>query len=151
MKMGQSTVVRIGKKGGLRISKRGYVHQGRDKFKKDDFWKYLMWETIYNFYKNKTTPSIDVLHIKLKGLSTERHYALFYGRTTLYHLLKRLDFKYQKADNHKVLMEAPSIVAWRWEYLRQIEKHPSEGYLIVYLDETWFDSHDVSGFFRMVQ
>lgn len=29
-------------------------------------------------------------------------------------LLKKLGFKHQKADNWKVLMETPSIVAWSW-------------------------------------
>ena len=39
-------------------------------------------------------------------------------------------------------MENSRIVAWRGEYLRQIEKYQSESYLIVFLNETWFDSHD---------
>ena len=29
--------------------------------------------------------------------------------------------------------------------MRQIEKHQQEGYLIVYMDETWFDSHNTAG------
>ena len=39
------------------------------------------------------------------------------------------------------------IVTWRWEYLRQVEKFRSERYLIVYLDETCFYSHNTA---RMV-
>ena len=35
-------------------------------------------------------------------------------------------------------METPSIVAWRWKYLRQIEKYRSEGFVVLYLDEKWF-------------
>ena len=61
--------------------------------------------------------------------------------------IKGFGFKYQKADNYKVLLETPRIVAWRWEYIRQIEKHLPEGFLIVYLNEIWFDSHDTA---RMV-
>ena len=37
LKMGQSIVSRIVRKGEVRISRRSYVHQGRDKFKKVDF------------------------------------------------------------------------------------------------------------------
>ena len=36
------------------------------------------------------------------------------------------------------------IDAWRWEYLQQIGKHQSESYLIVYLDEKWFDSNNTA-------
>ena len=43
LKMGQSIVPRIVRKGELRISRRGYVHQVKDKFKKvNDFWKKLI-------------------------------------------------------------------------------------------------------------
>ena len=105
----------------------------RDKFQKvDGFQKKLIWGTIYDFYENKAAPTIDVLHKKLKEISTGMHYEFPYGRTTLYHLQKKRGFKYQKADNHKVLMETPRIVSWRWKYLRQIEKYLSEGYLILY-------------------
>ena len=33
-------------------------------------------------------------------------------------------------------------MAWQWEFLRKIRKLRAEGYTPVYLDETWFDSHD---------
>ena len=40
LKMGESTVARILRRGEVRISGRVYVYQRRDKFKKvDDFWK----------------------------------------------------------------------------------------------------------------
>ena len=38
LKMGQSTVARIVRRGEVRISRTGYTHQGREKFKRvDDF------------------------------------------------------------------------------------------------------------------
>ena len=113
LKMGQNMVARIVRRGEVRISRRGYVHQGRNKFKKGvDFWNKLIREIIYNFYKNKTAPIIDALYEKLKKkqkTKTGTHYELLYGRITLYHFLKELGFKYQKADNCKVLMETPII------------------------------------------
>ena len=57
---------------------------------------------------------------------------------------EKLGFQFQAADNRQVIMECRRIVAWRYEYLRKIEKLRSEGYLIVYIDETWFDSHDTT-------
>ena len=146
--MGQSAVSRIVRREEVRISRRGYVHQGTDKFKKvDDFWKKLIRETIYNFYKNRTDPTIYALYKKLKEISIVTHDELRYGITTLYHFLKKLGFKYQKADNRKVPMKTQRIVAWRWEYLRQFKKYRSDSYLKVYLDEICFDSHDTA---RMV-
>ena len=145
LKLSNSTVSRIIKRGEVSVSKRCDVNNGREKFNKvDDFWKKLIRETIYSFYKNKTAPTIDALHEKLKELSAGTNYEFPYGRTTLFHLVKKLGFNYQKADNRKVLMESPRIVAWRWKYLRQVEKFRSDGSLIVYLDETWFDSHDTA-------
>ena len=77
---------------------------------------------VYNFYKNKTAPNIDVLYETLKEISNGTHYEFPYGRNTLCHLLKKFGFKYQKEDNRKALMETPRIVASRREYLQQIEK-----------------------------
>ena len=45
-------------------------------------------------------------------------------------------------------MESPRIILWRYEYLLEIEKYRSESYLIVYLDEIWFDSHDTTRLLR---
>ena len=39
-------------------------------------------------------------------------------------------------------MESYKIVAWRYEYLRKIEKFRAESYLIICLDKTWFDSNE---------
>ena len=84
LKVGQSTIARIVRRGEVRISRRGYVHQVRDKFEKvKDLEKKLIRETIYNFYKNKTAPTIDALSEKMKEISTGTHYKLLYGRTTL--------------------------------------------------------------------
>ena len=41
-------------------------------------------------------------------------------------------------------MESPRIVPWRYRYLLQIKQYHLQGYLIVYLDETWFDSHNTA-------
>ena len=64
--------------------------KGETSLKKvDDFWKKLIWETIYNFYENKTASTIDALYKKLKGISTRMHYQFPYSRTTQYCLMKK--------------------------------------------------------------
>ncbi|KAJ4442121.1 hypothetical protein ANN_11987 [Periplaneta americana] len=40
-------------------------------------------------------------------------------------------------------MESARIVAWRYNYLQCLNKLRSEGSQIVFLDETWYDTHDV--------
>ena len=74
---------------------------------------------------------------KLKERSAGTEYEFPYETTTLYHLVKMLGSQFQ-ADDHKVIMERPSvsIVAQRYEYLKKIATFRSEGYLIVYLAET---------------
>lgn len=66
-----------------------------------------------------------------------------YERTTLYRLLKHLGFRYRVYNRRKVIMEAPRIVALRHRFLRQIAQVRAQGKNIVYLDETWFDTHTV--------
>lgn len=40
-------------------------------------------------------------------------------------------------------MESHRIVQWRQEYLEKIGKYRGEGRPIIYLDETWYDTHDI--------
>lgn len=40
-------------------------------------------------------------------------------------------------------MESARIVSWRYKFIDRIRKLRSEGCRIIYLDETWFDTHDV--------
>ena len=39
-------------------------------------------------------------------------------------------------------METDRIRIWRYKYLKKIKEYRDSGYMIVYLDETWFDSHE---------
>ena len=103
LKLSHKTVSRIIKRGEVKPSKRGCVDNGKEKFKKvDEFWKKLIRETIYSFYKKKTAPTIDALYEKLNEVSTGTNYEFPYGRTTLFHVVKKLSFRYQKAENWKV-------------------------------------------------
>ena len=39
-------------------------------------------------------------------------------------------------------MESMKIIMWRYKYLLEIAKYRAQNCLIVYLDATWYDSHD---------
>ena len=42
-----------------------------------------------------------------------------------------------------VIMESQHLVNLRQEYLRKIKEYRESNRHIIYLDETWFDTHDV--------
>ena len=78
---------------------------------------------------------------KVKEISFGIDCKIPYGRTML-HVLVKTGLQYQKADNQKVIMKSRRLVAWRYKYLINVHKNHEDDYLIVYLDETWFVSHD---------
>ena len=73
---------------------------------------------------------------KLKEISAETDCKFPYGRTMLHAHLVKVGLQYQKADNHKVIMKSPILVAWRYKYLIKVQKYREDSYLIVYLDNT---------------
>ena len=143
LQLHRNTVERVIKRGFVQKSKRGDNFKTQVKLSLiDNHWKSLIRQTIYGFYREKTAPTIDTLYEKLIDISKDTDYEFPYKRTALYQLVKKLGFEYKQCDKRSVIMESMTIVAWRYKYLLEIEKYRSQGYLIVYLDETWFDSHD---------
>ena len=64
---------------------------------------------------------LDMLILtKLKEPSAATDYEFLYGRTTLHAYLIKIGFQFRKADNQKVNMESPKLVAWRFKYLTKI-------------------------------
>ena len=83
----------------------------------------------------------DMLLSKLKEIWAGIDCKIPYGRTMLRVLIKT-GLQYQKVDNQKVIMKSSRLIASRYKYLINVHKYHEDGYLIVYLDETWFVSHD---------
>ena len=80
---------------------------------------------------------------KVKEKTEGTDYAFLYELTYLKKLLKMIRFHFCKTNNRTVLTEIPRIAARRYEYLRKIRKLLAEGFLPVFIDETWYDTHDV--------
>lgn len=80
--------------------------------------------------------------MKLIEISKGTNYQICYKRLLLYHLVQKLDFQYKKYDKRYIIMESMKIVVWRYKYLLEIVKYGAQNHPIVYLDETWYDSHD---------
>ena len=86
-----------------------------------------------------------MLLCKLKEISAGVDCKFPYGRTILHenqYLTARL--QYQKPDNQEIIMESRRLLAWSCKYLIKVHKYHEDGYLTVYLDETWFLSHDTA-------
>ena len=110
--------------------------------KVNSFTKDLIRATIYEFYDQKICPTLDMMFEKIQEKTKGEGYEFPYGRTWFSKLIKSLGFCYCRSNNREVLMESPHIMAWQWEFLRKIRKLRAEGYTPVYVDETWFDSHE---------
>lgn len=98
----------------------------------------LVRRKIYKMYEEQTVPTLDNL---LKRLEIDNT-GINCGRTTLWKCLQCIGFKFKKVDKRQVIMESQRLKAWRFEYLTKIAEYRSKNRPIIYLDETWFDTHD---------
>ena len=57
-------------------------------------------ERPFTVFTEKSAPTtVHVIYEKMKEISAGKSNEFRYGQTTLYHLLKKLGFEYQKRDN----------------------------------------------------
>ena len=67
---------------------------------------------------------------------------LFGGKkTSLHRLLKEMGFSYKRVNNKRHYYEQPRIVEQRHYYLERMRRNRSEKRPVVYLDETWCNTH----------
>ena len=98
----------------------------------DNDWKCLIRLTIYGFYCETIMPTLASLYAKLIQISKGTNYEFRYKHTSLYHLVRKLGFKYNKYDKRSVIMESVKIVVWSYKYLLEIANYKAQNYLIVY-------------------
>jgi transposase len=101
--------------------------------------KDVIQRTVYNFYKENRVPTLELIREKLRDFPEYNYTSL----ETLREILISCGFKYKKLDNRMVIMESRRIVELRREYLSKIKQYRNSNRNIIYLDETWFDTHDV--------
>ncbi|KAK7582107.1 hypothetical protein V9T40_013552 [Parthenolecanium corni] len=102
----------------------------------DDTSKSLIRRKVHEFFRNNVLPTVSKIEAAIRDdpdLPT-------LGRTTVYKVLKNLQFKFVKRQNKSILMERDDLVTWRRKYLRQIRHHCSMGRTIYYTDETWINA-----------
>lgn len=104
----------------------------------DEADKELIRRKIYDMYSKQMVPTIDSLQKVLTADETN----ISCSRTTLWRILKTMGFKYRTINKRQVLMESQRLQVWRRNYLNSIQQYRAENRPIIYLDETWFDTHD---------
>ncbi|MGH9701240.1 MAG: transposase [Candidatus Acidiferrales bacterium] len=104
----------------------------------DDCEKDIIRRKIYSMYEDQLVPTLDRIKLRLVQDDTNIHCS----RTTLYRIILEMGFRFRKIDKRQVVMESQRLRILRHVFLEQIKKHRTQNRPIVYLDETWFDTHD---------
>jgi hypothetical protein len=95
---------------------------------------------IYEMLEKKIVPTLKSLKDKL---ISEQRIGFEFSVETLRKFLQVIGFHYKTIDRGQVIMESPRIKKWSYDYLVEIQKCREENKTIYFLDETWYDSHDV--------
>ena len=93
--------------------------------------------TIYGFNERKEHLTVTKL------LDTLRKDGTFKGkRTLLQRLMREMGFKYKRVDDRRYYYEQPHIIDQRRHYLCKMMQNRADNRPVVFLDETWANSHD---------
>lgn len=95
-------------------------------------------QKVYSFWLRKEIPTID----KILHAVNEDPALPDFKRTSLYSLIKKLDFVFTKRKRCSVLTEREDLLVWRQNYLYDVRKYREEGHTVYYLDETWLNAGD---------
>ena len=104
----------------------------------DSFDKDLIRRVVVGFIFSKN----EYVSIRKLRVTLEKNQFLKLSKYKLCKTLHELGFRYAKINgNKKALVERKDLVNKRIIFLRTIKQKRNEGYSIVYLDETWVDTH----------
>lgn len=103
----------------------------------DDLDRTGLRRTIHAIWLKRELPTIDRILFDVNGDPTLPNFK----RTSLFHVIKKLDFVFTKRKRCSVLTEREDIIVWRRRY--DIRKFRKEGRSIYYyLDEIWLNAGD---------
>lgn len=104
--------------------------------KLDDFVLTAIRGKVHQFYYANDLPTIDKV---LKAVNEDEDLPSF-SRSTLYRIMTKLNFNYQKRSRRSILLDRPDLQVWRRKYLLKIRNFRQENRKIFYLDETWVNA-----------
>lgn len=138
-KISKTTIYRVIKNGGV-IDHGAKRKRKNEKLKNiDDATRDVIRRKIYNMYNKNIVPTLKMIREELKDYPDYNYRSL----DTLRNVLLECGFKHKKLNKRMVIMESRRIVALREDYLRKIKEYRELKRHIVYLDETWYDTHNV--------
>lgn len=80
------------------------------------------------FWLNRDSPTLDKI---IKAVSEDDSLPTL-KRTTIYSLLKHLNFQYTKRKQNSYLTEIDDLILWRRNYLRSVEAYRGETNIILF-------------------
>jgi len=122
--------------------KTGYVKPSPDRknnFEQiDDFNKIAIRKKIHAYWLKREIPTIQKIIWAFKKDSGLPNLS----QSSLYQVLKELNFKYSKSKQNRALIEREDLVLWRQNYISDIRRYRNEGRKIYYLDEILIRASD---------
>lgn len=110
----------------------------KHKSRLDDFDFQSIRNTVYEFYSQNVIPTLSAILKKVR-----ERLSCNLSKSSLHRALLSIGFKYKIYNRRSFVMESRRIQILRLQFLDKIKEYRNEGRNIVYLDETWFDTHDV--------
>lgn len=101
--------------------------------KLDDFVLTAIRRKVHQFYYAGELPTVNKI---LNEVNNDEDLPTF-SRSTIYRVMKKLNFAFQKRSRRSILLDRPDLQIWRRKYLLQIKDFRKENRKIYYLDETW--------------
>ncbi|XP_076292731.1 uncharacterized protein LOC143214972 [Lasioglossum baleicum] len=93
---------------------------------------------IYEFWFRREIPNLKKV---LQAVNSDDSLPSF-SESTMYRLLKRMDFKFFVKKRISALIEEPNTICWRQRYIRSIRDLRSKGRPIYFLDEMCINTGD---------
>lgn len=112
----------------------------------DELHRHGLRQKVHSFWLQRELPTVDKILIAVN----EDPVLPNFKRTTLYRIIKQLDFEFVKRKRCSVLTEKDELIACRRNYTKNIRKYRNEGRSIYYLDVNWMNFGDLIETVRLI-
>ena len=112
--------------------------QKKRKTNLDEFDMAVIRRRVHYMYEQGVIPTLDKI---LPDVKENTNFTG--GRSSLYSILKKMGFRFAKADGRKYLLERSDIISLRHSYLRTLRENrmSANPRPVIYQDETWLNAH----------
>jgi len=102
----------------------------------DEFDRNAIRMKVHSIYLRGEIPNLDKVLREINDDDTLPNFS----RTSLFRVLKKLNFVYKRRSRDCMLIDRDDIICWRRNYLRKLRQYRAEGRKIYFTDETWVTS-----------